>query len=67
MTIQEEQDSCINSMIRSNMNMIKIVIILSLGVATYFVSSSKNDTLKYVVYASAVIGAVSTLLVGHKK
>ena len=47
--------------------MIKIIIILSLGVATYFVSSSKNDTLRYVVYTSAVIGTVSTLLVGHKK
>jgi len=48
-------------------NMIKIVIILSLGVATYFVSSSKNDTLKYVVYASATIGTISTLLMGRKK
>ena len=52
-------------MIKSKM--IKIIIILSLGVATYFVSSSQSDTLKYVVYASAVIGTVSMLFIGRKK
>ena len=40
--------------------MFKIIIISSLGVATYFASSFESYTLKYVVYTSALIGAIAT-------
>ena len=47
--------------------MIKIIIILSLGVASYFISLSENDTLKYVVYTATAIGAIATMFMRNKK
>ena len=41
--------------------MIKLVIILSLGVASYFISFSDSAVLRYIVYGSASIGIGITL------
>jgi len=52
-------------MIKSKM--IKIIIILSLGVASYFISSSENETLKYVVYTATAIGVAATIFIKNKR
>jgi len=44
--------------------MIKIIIIPSLGVASYFISSSENDTLKYIVYTATAVGVIAAIFKG---